>query len=321
MLKPGRKNSIFEEEKEKLYPNGTLRLDLLKSFGADLDTQTRENIIFVNKALIYQCGRHLALRDIFLRGDNDMHKNDQLFILMDEDVINITCLNVSKDGYLLLVCTECTNKCEVNIYNLTKINFNNFSSFKPRRKIITENYSKFIYASFSEDGNTLGCIAKGKDNKIYGLIYDIQVNKKYKIENYYPKFNFELPKGTNKISFLNNKIFCISGKNYLGFWICYESMCKEIKSSNIKFNINYTDHVWIKGAKYPLCAVITENNDLYLFTCVYGKGQILTFYNHHWVVYYFEKLLRHWLDLLLNLQCLNNEMNRYLNLLFYQFLG
>ena len=276
MLKPGRKNSIFEEEKEKLYPNGTLRLDLLKSFGADLDTQTRENIIFVNKALIYQCGRHLALRDIFLRGDNDMHKNDQLFILMDEDVINITCLNVSKDGYLLLVCTECTNKCEVNIYNLTKINFNNFSSFKPRRKIITENYSKFIYASFSEDGNTLGCIAKGKDNKIYGLIYDIQVNKKYKIENYYPKFNFELPKGTNKISFLNNKIFCISGKNYLGFWICYESMCKEIKSSNIKFNINYTDHVWIKGAKYPLCAVITENNDLYLFTCVYGKGQILT---------------------------------------------
>ena len=122
MSKVTRKSSIFEEEKEKLYPNGTLRLDLLKSFGADLDTQTRENIIFVNKALIYQCGRHLALRDIFLRGDNDMHKNDQLFILMDEDVINITCLNVSKDGYLLLVCTECTNKCEVNIYNLTKIN-------------------------------------------------------------------------------------------------------------------------------------------------------------------------------------------------------
>ena len=41
MFNPGRKNSIFEEEKEKLYPNGTLRLDLLKSFGADLDTPTR----------------------------------------------------------------------------------------------------------------------------------------------------------------------------------------------------------------------------------------------------------------------------------------
>ena len=277
MLKQvGRKSAIFEEEKEKLYPNGTLRLDLLKSFGADLDTQTRENIIFVNKALIYQCGRHLILRDIFLRGDNDMHKNDQLFIFMEEDVINITCLNASKDGFLLLVCTECANKCEINIYNLTKINFNNFSSFKPRRKIITENYVKYIYCSFSEDGNTLGCLAKGKDNKIYGLIYDIQVNKKFKMENYYPKFNFELPKGANKITFLNNKIFCISGKGYLGFWLCYESMCKEIKSSNINYNKNYTDHVWIKDAKYPLCAVITENNDLFLFTCVYGKGQILT---------------------------------------------
>ena len=277
MLKQvGRKSAIFEEEKEKLYPNGTLRLDLLKSFGADLDTQTRENIIFVNKALIYQCGRHLILRDIFLSGDNDMHKNDQLFIFMEEDVINITCLNASKDGFLLLVCTECANKCEINIYNLTKINFNNFSSFKPRRKIITENYVKYIYCSFSEDGNTLGCLAKGKDNKIYGLIYDIQVNKKFKIENYYPKFNFELPKGANKITFLNNKIFCISGKGYLGFWLCYESMCKEIKSSNINYNKNYTDHVWIKDAKYPLCAVITENNDLFLFTCVYGKGQILT---------------------------------------------
>ena len=275
MLKQNKRNSLFEEEKEKLYPNGTLRLDLLKSFGADLDTQTRENIMFVNKALIYQCGRHLALRDIFIR-ENDIHRNDQLFILMEDDVINITSLNSSRDGYLLLVCTECINKCEINIYNLTKINFSNFSSFKPRRKIITENYSKYIYSSFSEDGNTLGCIAKGKDNKIYGLIYDIQVNKKFKVDNYFPKFTFELPKGSNKLTFLNNKIFCISGKNYLGFWICYESMCKEIKSNNINFNKNYTDHVWIRDAKYPLCAVISENNDLYLFTCIYGKAQILT---------------------------------------------
>ena len=275
MLKQGKKNSIFEEEKEKLYPNGTLRLDILKSFGADLDNPTRENIIFVNKALIYQCGRHLALRDIFLR-DNEMHKNDQLFILMEDDVTNITCLNSSRDGYLLLVCTECSNKAEINIYNLTRINFSNFTTFKPRRKIITENYTKYIYTSFSEDGNTLGCIAKGKDNKIYGLIYDIQVNKKFKVDNYLPKFTFELTKGANKITFLNNKIFCISGKNYLGFWICYESMCKEIQSNSIHFNKNYTDHVWIKDAKYPLCAVITESNDLYLFTCVYGKGQLLT---------------------------------------------
>ena len=259
---------------EKLYPNATLRMDILKSFGADLDGETRENIIFVNKALIYPCGRHLALRDLFLRGDNDMHKNDQLFILMEDDIKNINCLNVSHDGYLLLVSTESINKCEINIYNLTKINFDNFSQFKPRRKIISETYKKFCYASFSEDGNTLGVIALTKENSLIGLVYDIQVLKKFKMENYVPKFTFDIPKGANKISFLNNKIFCITGKNYLSFWICYESMCKEIKS-NINYNKNYADHCWIRDAKVPLLATITDANDLYIYIGLYEKGQIM----------------------------------------------
>ena len=99
MKKLERKDSMLAGE--KLYPNATIRMDILKSFGADLDGDTRENIIFVNKALIYPCGRHLALRDLFLRGDNDMHKNDQLFILMEDDIKSINCLNVSQDGYLL----------------------------------------------------------------------------------------------------------------------------------------------------------------------------------------------------------------------------
>ena len=172
---------------EKLYPNATIRMDILKSFGADFDGETRENIIFVNKALVYQCGRHLALRDLFLRGDNDMHKNDQIFIFMDDDVNKINCLNVSHDGYLLLVSTESINKCEINIYNLSKINFNDFTQFKPRRKIISESYLRFSYVSFSEDGNTLGVIAVNKDNSIIGLIYDVQILKKFKMENYFFK--------------------------------------------------------------------------------------------------------------------------------------
>ena len=272
MKKLERKESITGE---KLYPNATVKIDILKSFGADFNGETRENIIFVNKALIYLCGRHLVLRDIFLRGDNDMHKNDQIFIFMDDDVKNINCLNVSHDGYLLLVSTENKNKCEINIYNLSKINFNNFSQFQPRRKIISEIYIKFIYVSFSEDGNTLGAIAVNKDNSLKGLIYDVQVLKKYKTENYVPKYTFEIPNGSNKITFLNNKIFCVSGKNYLSFWICYESMCKEIKS-NINYNKNYVDHCWIKDAKIPLLATFTESNDLYIYIGIYEKGQIMS---------------------------------------------
>ena len=73
-----------------------------------------------------------------------MHKNDQLFILMEDDIKNINCLNVSHDRYLLLVAIESSNKCEISIYNLSKINFNNFSNFTPRRKIISESYKRFF---------------------------------------------------------------------------------------------------------------------------------------------------------------------------------
>ena len=260
---------------EKLYPNATIRMDILKSFGADFDGDTRENIVFVNKALVYPCGRHLSLRDLFLRGDNDMHKNDQIFIFMDDDVKNINCLNVSQDGFLLLVATESVNKCEINIYNLSKINFNNFTQFKPRRKIISEIYTRFTYVGFSEDGNTLCAIAVNKDNSLIGLIYDVQVLKKFKAENYIPKYTFDLPKGANKVTFYNNKIFCVSGKNHLSFWMCYESMCKEIKS-NVNSNKNYVDHCWIRDSKTILLVTITDSNDLYIYTGIYDKGQILT---------------------------------------------
>jgi len=260
---------------EKLYPNATIRMDILKSFGADFDGVTRENIVFVNKALVYPCGRHLSLRDLFLRGDNDMHKNEQIFIFMDDDVKNINCLNASQDGYLLLVATESVNKCEINIYNLSKINFNNFTQFKPRRKIISEIYTRFTYVGFSEDGNTLCAIAVNKDNSLIGLIYDVQVLKKFKPENYIPKYTFDLPKGANKVTFYNNKIFCVSGKNHLSFWMCYESMCKEIKS-NVNSNKNYVDHCWVKDSKTTLLVAITDSNDLYIYTGIYDKGQMLT---------------------------------------------
>ena len=69
----------------EINPNSQLRMDILKAFGADLNTNTRENILFANKALIYPCGKHLTLRDLSVRGDNDTHKNEQLFIFMEND--------------------------------------------------------------------------------------------------------------------------------------------------------------------------------------------------------------------------------------------
>ena len=40
------------------------------------------------------------------------------------------------------------------------------------------------------------------------------------MENYIPKYTFDIPKDANKITFLNNTMFCVTGKNFLSFWIC-----------------------------------------------------------------------------------------------------
>ena len=257
----------------EINSNSQLRMDILKAFGADLNTNTRENVLFVNKALLYPCGKHLALRDLSIRGENDSHKNEQLFIFLENDMKEINCLNVSKDSYLLLVTSENNDHSEINIYNLSKISFSSFTIFKPRRKIMSSEYSKYIYASFTQDGNTLCALGEDKKGNIKLVVYDIQAFKKFKIDNYTPKFTVDLPRGANKISFLNNKIFCISGKNCLSFWILYENSCKEFKST-VNLAKNYVDHCWISDPKCPLIGVITDTNDLIIFNAVFFKNNL-----------------------------------------------
>ena len=257
----------------EINPNSQLRMDILKAFGADLNTNTRDNILFVNRALLYPCGKHLALRDLSIRGENDSHKNEQLFIFLENDIKEINCLNVSKDSYLLLVTSENNDHSEINIYNLSKISFSSFTIFKPRRKIMSSEYVKFIYACFTQDGNNLCALGEDKNGNIKLVVYDIQSFKKFKIDNYIPKFTVDLPRGANKISFLNNKIFCISGKNCLSFWILYETNCKEFKST-VNLAKNYVDHCWISEPKCPLIAVITDTNDLIIFNAVFFKNNL-----------------------------------------------
>jgi len=257
----------------EINPNSQLRMDILKAFGADLNTNTRDNILFVNKALLYPCGRHLALRDLTISDIHDSHKNEQLFIFLESDVKEINCLNVSKDSYLLLVTTENVDHSEINIYNLSKISFSSFTIFKPRRKIMSSEYTRYVYACFTQDNNNLCALVEMKNGNMKLVVYDIQAFKKFKIDNYTPKFTVDIPRGANKISFLNNKIFCISGKNCLSFWVLYENNCKEFKST-VNLAKNYVDHCWISDPKCPLCGVITDTNDLIIYTAVFYKNNL-----------------------------------------------
>ena len=148
----------------EINPNSQLKMDILKAFGADLNNKsTRDNILFVNKALIYPCGKHLALRDLSNIDDNsDSHKNEQLFIFLEPDVKEVNCLNVSRDSFLFLVTTENTTHAEISVYNLSKISFNSFTIFKPRRKVMSTEYTRYIYAAFTQEGNVVCALGQNQ---------------------------------------------------------------------------------------------------------------------------------------------------------------
>ena len=257
----------------EINPNSQLKMDILKSFGADLNTPTRDNILFINKALLYPCGRHLSLKDLSYTSESniDSHKNEQLFIFLENDIKEINCLNVSKDSYLLIVTTENLDHSEISVYNLSKISFNSFTIFKPRRKVLSTQYKKFIHATFTQEGNIVCALGENDSGKMELVVYEIQNFKKFTNDNYTPKFKIDVPQGANKISFLNNKIFCISGKNCLSFWILYENSCKEFISS-VNLVKNYVDHVWISDPKSPTLGAITDSNELFIYHAIFYKN-------------------------------------------------
>ena len=75
-----------------------LKMDLLKSFGADFQLGVSSPLHFAGEAgnsIIYPVGHHLAIRDIF--GKEDLRKNDVMFIYNDDDVQRITSMNTTRD--------------------------------------------------------------------------------------------------------------------------------------------------------------------------------------------------------------------------------
>lgn len=110
-----------------------------------------------------------------------------MFIYNDEDVKKISSLNTTKDHNLLLVCEIKENVSCISVYDLSKLNFNMISIFKPKRKVVSSIYSEFSFASFSTDGNyiaSLGCIKSKSGTSLQGVIWDIQIFQQFKVDNY-----------------------------------------------------------------------------------------------------------------------------------------
>ena len=252
----------------KRKTKSTLKMDILKCFGADFQNGVKSPLKFageIGNSIIYPVGHHIAIRDIFIR--EELKKNDIMFIYNDDEVLKITSMDTTKDYSLLLVCEKKPNAAVISIYNLSKLNFKSIMQFKAKRKVITTIYSEFIYASFSLDGNYIASIGKVKGNEeLHGIIWDVQIYQAYKPDNYKPKCVFPIPKTVNKIT-IDNKILCTSGNQHLSFWYIYENSVKEFKTGIKNLNLNncnFVDHEWL-SIKIPTVAAITEQRELYLF--------------------------------------------------------
>jgi WD40 repeat protein len=255
----------------------SLKLDIIKAFGADFDQEIRDCIFFVSehmRAIAYPVGHHIAIRDLYTR--DDLRKNDIMFIYNDPEVKKMTSMNVSKDSNLLLVAEKREKTACLSVYNLSKLNFHSLSIFKPKRKIVSTIYSEFIYASFSADANYIASIAIIRSDNdiaaIQGVIWDIQIFQPFKDDNYKPRCIFDLKPGITKIT-MENKILCTSGSEHLSFWYIYENSVKEFKNGVKNLNVinnNFLDHDWIPG-KMPTLATVTDKNDVYILEAFYDK--------------------------------------------------
>ena len=241
-----------------------------KCFGADLDLEIKDTLFFATEnlnAIIYPVGHHIAIRELFVR--EELRKNDIMFIYNDPDVLKITSMNMTKDQNLLLVCDKKETTSNISLFNVSKLNFQNITIFRAKRKIVSSIYNEFIYASFSTDGNyiaSLGVInsESSDDYLLQGIIWDVQIlYQPFKPDNYKPRCIFDLPKGVNKIT-LENKIICTSGDGHFSLWQIYENTVKSFKQvKNLNINENFVDHEWIKD-KIPLLVALTESNDIYI---------------------------------------------------------
>lgn len=192
-----------------------------------------------------------------------------MFIYNENDIIEITSINMTKDKNLLLVCDRKQTVANISVYNVSKLNFQNISIFRPKRKVVSSIYSKFKYASFSPDGNyiaSIGMITSDISDKVVyqGVIWDVQIlYQPTNVDNYKPKCIFDLPNGVNKITY-ENKILCTTGEFHFCLWQIYENTVKPYKNiKNLNLNENFVDHEWMKD-KNPTIVLLTETNDIYV---------------------------------------------------------
>ena len=304
-------NHTKEKEIQKNKIPQKYCINLLTSFGCNTSGSIQDCINFVtrNNYILYNVGNNIIIREIsFIDNDKDkltsithLSKQNNIFILqLSKNSKKITCMSVSNDKNIFVLCEEIEeNKniySTISLYYLGKLSVLNDKAIEPIRKIITNKYKNYKSCSLGIDGDYLcGICTEVSTSKLKGIIYDLQIAKKFELNETEPISTFDLeykPKNTinsthTSKNFLNNvntnitkisynkKIITTSGLNHLSFFYIYEGKPREIPNS-IPKSKNFVDHCFLNKDKntsseakdnnknYLLFAVITANNELYI---------------------------------------------------------
>ena len=307
-------NHLKEKDTQKSKISQKYCIKLLTSFGCNTSGTIQDCVNFVtrNNYILYNVGNNIIIREIsFIDNDKDkltsiihLSKQNNIFILqLSKNSKKVTCMSVSNDKNIFILCEEMEenkNKYStISLYYLGKLSVLNDKTIEPIRKIITNKYKNFKSCSLGIDGDYLcGICTEVSTSKLKGIIYDLQIAKKFALNETEPVSTFDLefkPKNTinnsnngkqffnydssntnsniTKISY-NKKIITTSGLNNLNFFFIYEGKPREIPNA-IPKSKNFVDHCFlnkdknssseIKDSKNNLLyAIITANNELYI---------------------------------------------------------
>ena len=277
-------NNNNNNNKEKILNSKLeIKLDIINAFGADTQSDLGQPINFItkNNYILYKVGHVIMIREITMDDNNDRKlisiasqskQNNLQFIYLEKNSKKITSMTISNEKSVFILCEETEeNYGTISLFYLAKINFNNVIIHEPKRKIITDKYYNFRSVSISHNGNYIICICTEKEtNKKKGIIYDVQLFQKFKLNLTKPAIVFDINQNANKISF-HKKIICSSGNLHINFYKIFDNNTKEIKNNLIQ-NKNYVDHCFIIGSAVPLIITITSKNELFVIEGVFEQN-------------------------------------------------
>ena len=284
------KNITQEKSKQKSSTN-KYHIQLLSSFGCDTSGKIKDCINFItkNNYIIYPVGNTIMIRELSFN-DNDkdklasithLSKQNNIFMYqLPKNSQRITSLNVSQDKNTFIMSEELIDEnnniySTISVFYLGKFNILNDKHIEPVRKVITDKYLNINSLSLGHDNDYLcGICTEVKTGLRKGIIYDLQIRKKFELNETLPVSLFEIEQNVDKISY-NRKIIGTSGLNTLSFFYLYEGKERKIAIPIAK-NKNFVDHCYIpkdKNLKKKeedkiknkiLYIILTEINEIYI---------------------------------------------------------